>query len=131
MANIKLMNFEAKEIAFENKIKQAESFELTNRCSYTLGFSRDMTMRGEMTAEILNKNDPQNFYLRIKVVGDFIRDNNDMPQDEIHRTTYRMLFPNVKAMITAISVAAGIPPLFFPDISIDGQSVYMVENPKQ
>ncbi len=130
MARVKLLNFSATEINFTNDIKKTETFELSNRCSYNLGFAPNTFCRGEMTVEVFNKNSPENFSLKIKVTGDFVRED-DAPQDEVHRTTYKMLFPRVKAMVTAMTVAANIPPIFLPDIDIDGQSIYMVENPKK
>ena len=82
------------------------------------------------SAEVFNQNNPKSFCLKVKLVGNFVRED-DAPQDDVHRTTYKMLFPHVKAIITSLTVAANVPPIFFPDINIDGQSVYMMENPKK
>ena len=130
MAQVKMLNFSATEIVFENNLKRSETFELSSRCSYNLGFSQNRMCRGEMVAEVFNKKTPEDFKLRVKVVGNFIRED-DSPQDDVHKTTYKMLFPHVKALLTSISVTANIPPIFFPDINIDEQSVYMIENPKK
>lgn len=130
MASVRLLNYSANEISFVNNMQKTETFELTNRCSYNLGFAPNKLCRGEMTAEVFNKNDPDSFRLRVKLIGNFIRED-DAPQDDVHRTTYKLLFPHIKAMMTTLTVAANIPPIFFPDINIDGQSVYMVENPKK
>jgi preprotein translocase subunit SecB len=83
-----------------------------------------------MVAEVYCKNDPQKFRLMVKLIGDFIRED-DSPQDAVHKATYKILFPHAKALITSISVTANVPPVFFPDINIDEQSVYMIENPKK
>ena len=91
MADVKLLGYSVSEMSFVNIIQKTETFELTNRCAYNLGF----------------------------------------PQDDVHRTTYKLLFPHIKAIITSLTVAANVPPIFFPDINIDGQSVYMMENPKK
>ena len=130
MAKVKLLNFSATEIAFENNLKKTQGFDLASRCSYNLGFSQNRICRGEMVAEIFNKNEPDLFKLRVKVVGDFISED-DSPKDDIHKTTSKILFPRVKAVITTVSVSANVPPIFFPDINIDNQSVYMIENPKK
>ncbi len=130
MAKVRLLNYSATEIVFENNLKKTERFELTSRCSYNLGFSQNRLCRGEMVSEIFNKQDPESFKLKVKVVGDFISED-DSPKDDIHKTTYKILFPRVKAIVTSISVSANIPPIFLPDINIDDQSVYMIENPKK
>jgi len=131
MATVKLLNFSAEEISFVNKIQETNTFELTSRCSYKLGFSPNKKIcRGEMTAEMFNKGDPESFKVKVKVIGNFVSDD-DAPQDEVHKATYKLLFPHAKAMITALTVASNVPPLFFPDINIDNQSVYVVENPKK
>lgn len=130
MANVKILNYSANEIAFINNLKHAESFELKSRCTYNLGFSQNKLCRGEMCAEIFNAKDPESFKLKVKVVGDFICED-DSPKDEIHKTTYRILFPRVRAIVTSISVSANIPPIFLPEINIDNQSVYMIEKPQK
>lgn len=130
MADVKLLGYSVSEMSFVNNIQKTETFELTNRCSYNLGFAQNRLCRGEMTAEVFNKNNPKSFCLKVKLVGNFVRED-DAPQDDVHRTTYKMLFPHVKAIVTSLTVAANVPPIFFPDINIDGQSVYMMENPKK
>ena len=130
MAKVKLLNYNASEIKFVNNIMKNETFELTHRCSFNLGFGQNNLCRGEMKAEVFNKNDPETFSLTVKMVGTFLRED-DSPQDDVHRSTYKLLLPHVRAAITSLSVAANVPPIFFPDINIDGQSVYMVENPKK
>ncbi len=130
MAKVRLINFSANEIVFENNLKKSERFEMTSRCTYNLGFSQNRICRGEMVAEIFNKEEPDSFKLKVKVVGDFISED-DSPKDEIHKITYKILFPRVKAIVTSISVSANIPPIFLPDINIDNQSVYMIEKPKK
>lgn len=130
MANVKLLNFSANEIYFVNNIQKTETFELTNKCSYHLGFTPTKFCRGEMRLEVFCKNNPENFHIKIKLVGNFVRED-DAPQDDVHRTSYKLLLPHARAMITALTVASNIPPIFIPDISIDSQSVYMVENPKK
>lgn len=125
MAVVKLLNYQATEISFKNELKGVETFELSNRCTYNLGFGPNNLCHGEMKIEIFNKNAPEKFFMKITVVGNFLR-GDASPEDDVHKSTYKLLFPHARAMVTAASVAANIPPLFFPDINIDGQSVYMV-----
>ena len=132
MANVKLMNFSASEISFVNNIQKTNTFEITNRCSYQLGFSTNKKIcRGEMVMEMSSKNAPNEFCARVKLIGNFVSEDDNAPQDEVHKTSYKLLFPHAKAVITALTVAANVPPLFFPDINVDNQSVYVVENPKK
>ena len=81
-----------------------------------------------MTLDISSKDKPEKFEFKIVMIGNFTCDPS-VPKDEIHRATYKLLFPHAKAALTAMTVASNIPPLFFPDIDIDSQSVYMLENP--
>jgi preprotein translocase subunit SecB len=130
MAKIRLLNYSAKEMTYKNNIQANTTVELSNRCRYNLGFTNGNLCRGEMMMEVFNKNDPDNFYLKVTVVGNFVCEE-DAPKDDVHRTSYKVLFPHAKAMVTAITVTANVPPLFFPDIDIDSQSIYVVENPKK
>ena len=132
MANVRLLNFNAAEISFINNIQASNTFELTNRCSYQLGFSPNKKLcRGEMTVEMSSKSDPNTFKVKVRVIGNFVSEDENAPQDEVHKTSYKLLFPHAKALITALTVAANVPPLFFPDINVDNQSVYVVENPRK
>ena len=111
-------------------MQKNETFSVNSRCSYNLGFTEGGKLcRGQMTLEVSNRAEPEKFLVRAVVIGNFLNEE-DSPRDEIHKTSYKMLFPHAKAMITALTVAANIPPIFFPDIDIDSQSVYMYENPK-
>lgn len=130
MANVKLLNFSASEINFLNDIKRSETFELTNRCSYNVRFAPNSFCRGEMTVEVFNKNAPDSFRLKLRVTGDFVIEDQS-PQDAVHRATYKLLFPRVKAMVTSLTVAANLPPIFLPDLNIDDQSIYVVEKPNK
>jgi preprotein translocase subunit SecB len=112
-------------------MQKSETFSVNSRCSYNLGFAGDGKLcRGTMTLEVTNKDDPDKFTVKVSVVGNFLNED-DAPKDDIHRASYKALFPHAKAMVTALTVAANIPPIFFPDIDIDSQSVYMFENPKK
>ena len=112
-------------------MQKSESFSVNSRCSYNLGFTEDgRVCRGQMTLEVTNREQPEKFSVKVVLVGNFLNED-DSPRDDVHRASYKMLFPHAKAMITALSVTANIPPIFFPDIDIDSQSIYMVENPKK
>ncbi len=130
MAKVKLLSHSATELSLINNLKGSESIELTNRCSYNLGRSPNRNCRGEMSVEVFNKNAPESFCIKVKLVGIFLEEDNAQP-DDVHKTTYRMLFPYARALVTSLTVAANVPPLFLPDINIDGQSIYVVENPKK
>ena len=130
MANVKLLNFSASEINFINEIRKTETFELTNRCSYNVRFAPNSFCRGEMTVEVFNKNAPDSFRLKLRVTGDFVIEDQS-PQDAVHRATYKLLFPRVKAMVTSLTVGANLPPIFLPDLDIDGQSIYVLEDQRK
>ncbi len=129
MVAAKLLNFSVSEIVYKNNLKSGESFSISNRCSYNLGFAENGAVcQGKMTLDISSKDAPDKFLFKVVTVGNFTCDNS-APKDEVHRMTYKLLFPHAKAALTALTVASNIPPLFFPDIDIDSQSVYMLENP--
>ena len=49
MARIRILNHSAKEIVYKNNMQRSESFELTNRCRFNMGFTNGTLCRGEMT----------------------------------------------------------------------------------
>ena len=80
---------------------------------------------------VFNKKNPEAFSIKMKVVGNFIREDDGSPQDDVHRTCYKLIAPHVRAMITSLTVTANVPPIFAPEMNIDGESIYLVENPKK
>lgn len=45
-------------------------------------------------------------------------------KDMLHIETFRLLFPYVRALVSTVTVNAGIPPVTLPNVDIEGQNIY-------
>ena len=49
-------------------------------------------------------------------------------KDMLHIETFRLLFPFVRALVSTLTVNAGIPAVILPNIDIEGQNIYRIGN---
>lgn len=121
---LKLTKVEA--VEFVNKLPPNTKIELQNKYSYNVGYSKLNTCHGEMKVEISDKNAPDRFRLVVIMKGFFIT-KNDISKENLHVKTFDALFPHLKAYVTTLTAASGIPPVYIPYVDISNQSIYRVE----
>lgn len=129
MINAKLKGYRADEIAFVNKRTTVKPMEIQTKYSYNVKYTNSGTCRGEMTVEILEKNEPQNFKLKVVMSGLF--EFQEAPREVLHKETFNTLFPYVRSLITTITANAGIMPIIIPIMDIENQSIYKIEKNNQ
>ena len=124
-----LKGYKVDRCSFVNKINGAQKLELTHKYSYNVGYAPNNTCKGEFTAEVADKDDPDKFGITVVITGMF----STAPGTEkelLHLQTYDALFPYVKSFVTTFTSNAGIPPIYIPYIDISDQNIYRVEMPK-
>lgn len=129
MINAKLKGYRADEITFVNKRTTVKPMEIQTKYSYNVKYTNTGTCRGEMTVEILEKNEPQNFNLKVVMSGVF--EFQEAPREVLHKETFNTLFPYVRSLITTITANAGIMPIIIPIMDIENQSIYKIEKNNQ
>ncbi len=128
MVNVKLNAYRANEITFVNRKTANKPVEMQTKFSYNVKYAQNGNCQGEMTVEILDKNEPEVF--RIKVVMTGVFKFKEAPREELHKETFNALFPYVRSLVTTVSANAGIPPIIIPFIDIESQSIYKIEKPE-
>ncbi len=129
MLNAKLKGYRADEITFVNKRTTAKPMEIQTKYSYNVKYTNAGTCRSEMTVEIQEKNEPQNFNLKVVMSGLF--EFQEAPREVLHKETFNTLFPYVRSLITTITANAGIMPIILPLMDIESQSIYKIEKNNQ
>ena len=129
MKACELKGFKLERCEFVNKINGVQKLELTHKYSYNVGYAANNTCRGEFTAEVGDKEHPENFSFTVVLSGLFATAPGTA-KEVLHLKTYDMLFPYVKAFVTTLTAGAGIPPVYIPYIDISDQNIYRVEMPK-
>lgn len=129
MLNAKLKGYRAEEITFVNKRTTAKPMEIQTKYAYNVKYTNTGTCRGELTVEIQEKEDPQNFNLKVVMSGLF--EFKEAPREVLHRETFNTLFPYIRSLITTVTANSGIMPIIVPFMDIENQSIYKIEKNNQ
>lgn len=129
MINAKLKGYRADEITFVNKRTSTAPMEIQTKCSYNVKYANNGNCRGEMTVEIIAKDEPEKFNIKVVMSGLF--EFSDAPREVLHRETFNTLFPYVRSLITTVSANSGIMPIIIPLMDIEIQSIYKIEKNEQ
>ena len=117
----------APEISLVNKMPNGTKLRLDNKFSYNVKYSKELTCQGELTFDVVAKENPEDFHIKVKMVGIFtFKEGSD--KDLLHVETFDILLPYVRALISTLTVNAGIPPIILPNITMEGQSIYRFGN---
>ena len=116
------------EISFVNHLPSGTKIQLETKYSYNVKYSADNTCRSELSAKVTDKENSEKFFISIKMVGIFSFEEG-ADKDLLHIETFRQLFPYARALVSTISVNAGIPPITLPNVDIEGQSIYRFGTP--
>lgn len=128
MKGIQIRHIRTEELSFVNKMEHNSKLSISSQYSYNVRYAKENLCRGEFTAKVVSKEDPERFSIGITLIGLFAFEEG-ISKEDIHRATYEQLFPYVRAAVTNLTANAGIPPIYIPIIDITGQSVYRIELP--
>lgn len=114
----------AENIRFANQVEGTAQIHFENKYSYNVKYAANGNIcRGEFTVKTYDKELGDKFMCEVTVIGIF-EFAEGSAKDQLHRATYKELFPHVRALVTTVTAAAGIPPIIIPPVDIDAQSVY-------
>ena len=114
MNPITMRVIKTEELHFINKLdKNGMKINIGNQYAYNVQYSAENLCRGEFTAEVFSKQNPEQFSIKIVQQATFSYDPA-LSKEEIHRLTYKEIFPYVRAAITGVTAGAGIPPIYIP-----------------
>ncbi len=129
MKEFDLKNYKITNLEFVNKLDRPAKLELNYQYSYNVGYSDHNTCRGDFKAVIADKKLSDKFSITVNVSGIFTTAVG-VAKEVLHVKTYDALFPYVKALVSAFTAQAGIPPIYIPYIDISDKSIYRVEMPR-
>jgi len=127
MANATFKGCMSPEITYINKMPSGSQLKLDTKFSYNVKYSKELTCQGEMTVTVNAKNDPENFAIKVRMIGAFTY-KEGADKDLLHVETFQTLFPFVRALVSTITTNAGIPPIILPNVNMEGQSIYRIES---
>lgn len=129
MLNAKLKGYRAEEIVFVNKRTTAKPMEIQTKYSYNVKYTNTGTCRSELTVEVNEKTEPENFHIKATMSGLF--EFKEAPREVLHKETFNTIFPYMRSLITTITANAGVVPIIIPMMDIESQSIYKIEKNNQ
>lgn len=115
--------FRATDIEFTNHHENGTRIEFENTYSYNVKYGTDNNCVGEFTVEVKDKSAPEKFRIKAVILGSFAYDPT-VKKEKIHIESFKELFPYVRAMVSSLTVNAGLPPVILPALDIESQSIY-------
>jgi len=125
-SKIQLKATRADSIEFRNNMQGSGQLKLGFKYSYNLRHAAPGVARGDVSITAEDKDAPDKLSITVKQSGIFALPP-DMPREEAHLETFRILFPYASATLTAVTSIAGIQGIVVPRIEIDETNVYRVE----
>ena len=128
MSNVNLQVYKVDKIDFVSTLENGSKITLSNKYSYNVQYAKDRNIaRGEFDLEVFDKANPDKFRIHVVVVGIFAF-NPEEKKETIHTESFKTLFPYTKALVTTITANCGIKPIIIPNIDIDNQQIYRIDN---
>ena len=122
MSEVTFKGWHAESIEFHNKMKAGVHIQLEHKFQYNVKYMGSNVCRCEMTLSAGHKEDPAVFGVSAVVIGLFTYEEG-VSKESIHIKTYKELFPFARALLSSVSVNAGVPPIIFPAVEIEKQSI--------
>lgn len=130
MSIVNLAGYQVREFSIKNALPSGTKISMQTKYSYNVKFADSAShCRGEITCELCDKENPDNFALRLVMQGLF----TFKPGSEraiVHVESFKALFPYARSYVSMVSAASGMPPIMLPDVDIESQSIYSFEKPK-
>lgn len=131
MAAVNLQAYKVDKIEFVNTLENGAKIGLGNKYSYQVQYAVGKNVaKGTFDIEVHDKENPDRFKIHVIIAGIFGYDP-DEKKELIHTETFKALFPYAKALITTVTANCGIQPVIIPNIDIDNQEIYRIDNPEK
>ena len=129
MAIVNLQGYKVDRIEFVSLLENGSKITLGNKYSYNVQYAKGRNVaRGEFDLHVFDKEHPDKFGIHVVVIGIYAFNPADA-KEAIHAESFKILFPYVKALITTVTANCGIKPILIPNIDIDNQEIYRIDNP--
>ncbi len=125
-SKIQLKATRAESIEFKNNMQGSGQLKIGFKYSYNLRHGAPGMARGEVHITAEDKESPEKLSVSVRQSGIFELPA-DMPREEAHLETFRILFPYASATLTAVTSIAGVQGIVVPRIDINEENVYRVE----
>ncbi|MBR2714772.1 MAG: protein-export chaperone SecB [Ruminococcus sp.] len=130
MAVVSLKGYKVDKMDFVALLDNGTQVKLAHKYQYNVQYGKNNMCKGEFDIEVFDSNNPDKFKVHVVMSGIFSFKEGEK-KEQIHTNTFKTLFPYLKAFVTTLTANCGIPPIMIPDIDIDNQEIYRIDNNPQ
>ncbi len=130
MAIVSLKGHKVDKVEFVATLENGTQVKMGNKYSYNVQYAKNNMCKGEFDIEVYDSNNPDKFKIHVVMSGIFAFQEG-AKKELIHTEAFKSLFPYVKAFVTTLTANCGIPPIMIPDVDIDNQQIYRIDNNPQ
>ncbi len=127
MAIVSLKGYKVDKMDFVALLENGTQVKLAHKYQYNVQYGQNNMCKGEFDIEVFDSNNSEKFKVHVVMSGIFAF-KEGTKKELLHTETFKSLFPYVKAFITTLTANCGIPPIMIPDIDIDNQEIYRIDN---
>ena len=127
MPIVSLKGYKVDKLDFVALLENGTQVKLAHKYQYNVQYAKNNVCKGEFDIEVYDSNNPDKFKIHVVMSGIFAF-NEGEKKERIHTETFKGLFPYLKAFVTTVTANCGIPPIIIPDIDIDNQEIYRIDN---
>ncbi len=127
MATVSLKGYKVDKTEFVALLENGTQVKLAHKYQYNVQYGQNNMCKGEFDIEVFDSNNPDKFKVHVVMSGIFSFVEGTK-KELIHTDTFKSLFPYIKAFVTTLTANCGIPPIMIPDIDIDNQEIYRIDN---
>lgn len=122
-----LKNYKITDFNLTNKFTTTEKHDIEVKYSYNVRYLNGNHCHGELSSVVKDKNNPEDLMVKAVIVGIFEIRGNDYQKEKAHIETFKELFPLLRATVSAMTAASGMPAFNLPSIDMESQDIYRVD----
>lgn len=133
---VALQSAKTEMLRFSNQVEGGQvEIHFEQKYSYSVKYAKETPgeaggsvghCRGEFHVRVCDRELQDKFMAEATVIG-FFEYSGGIPKEELHRRTYKELFPHVRALVSAVTSLCGVPPVIIPAVDIDRQEIYEID----
>lgn len=123
MSNVKLEGIRVKEIHFVNKITEDKIVDIETKISSEVDLNENDHKCICRSKVLLSDNEADSQFRILVDMDGLFTYSEGTPPKEIHKETFKDLFPYIRALITNLTTSAGMPPLIINPIEMNDSDI--------
>ncbi len=130
MSKVQMIGYKVSDLSIVNHYENTQRIQTKSSCSYSVTFTKNGICIGTFKVDMEDSEKSGKFAVHAVVSG-FFRYPDDEKQETVHVLTHQALFPYVRALITTVTVNAGMAPIILPEVDPMEQGIYRInKNPQ-